>query len=703
MQSYQGRFEPTRFDDLTVTVDFHCHSACRFCIVQEGMNYYRGVPFDTFKAAVDRNVEAPRFRRVIFTGGEVTLERRLFDYLAYARASGSFEHIRLQTNARLLADEDFAAKLIDAGVDEFFVSLHGFDAATQDHISQRAGSFDEAMAGIANIKRLGACLMTNTVLTTLNVDCLSRIVEVMKPFEPARMEFWNYLPMEDYADTRDLLAPMNELAPALRDALTLARSFDIPTAVKYVPRCLLGDFGECLDNGQPDVVIVEEFYDKYPKFACVYEASCEHSESCLGLHHPYITKFGWEESLLKAFPRTTPWTEPVDGEWLESDRPRQGEDKAPTQDPGWRALIEGVAETHGARLDEVLVQRRACTFRFSLEQTRVDVVLVARDDEATTLARSRAFNIFYRNVTGTPTPALAALIKGAIERIIERDTGRLSLDQRKGLVGPEAFRRPSRPTPAPAAPDLSDPVVSLRERGYAVFERAYDAQEVEYLRDLLTSKYEALGRPALDSNPPTHPAPDVEIGPAGMVLLKLTKHHPELAQRLFKPHIIAAIRGLLGDDMHLELVAGAVSDASRPFFDWHVHIGGVDDATLGNNRQFRRYERSERVTALLYLDDLNDDNGKLLVHPRRLQEPTEPPYDVKSRHWEGQVEIACPAGSFVVLEQCIWHAARPKTTAGLRRFVGSYFAARGVSPTPLFDETLRDWDGSDTLFRSLLP
>ena len=55
MESYKGRFEPTRFEDLTVTVDFHCHSACRFCIVQEGMNYYKGVPFELYAAAVADN------------------------------------------------------------------------------------------------------------------------------------------------------------------------------------------------------------------------------------------------------------------------------------------------------------------------------------------------------------------------------------------------------------------------------------------------------------------------------------------------------------------------------------------------------------------------------------------------------------------------------------------------------------------------
>lgn len=256
----------------------------------------------------------------------------------------------------------------------------------------------------------------------------------------------------------------------------------------------------------------------------------------------------------------------------------------------------------------------------------------------------------------------------------------------------------------------------LYERGYTVFERAYSEEEVEYFRSLLSSKYDALGRPALAANPPAYPAPDVEIGPAGMVLLKLTQCHPELAARLFKPYIIEAIRGLLGDDMHLELSAGAISDAQRPFFDWHIHVDGLpygellaraaqhgDDYTLGHKPVFRTYERSERVTTLLYLDDIDDDNGKLLVYPRRLQDPTPPPFDVKSERWEGEVEISCPRGSFVILEQCIWHAARPKRSPGLRRFIGSYFAAEGATPAPLSDDTLRTWDGDDALFRSLLP
>ena len=246
-------------------------------------------------------------------------------------------------------------------------------------------------------------------------------------------------------------------------------------------------------------------------------------------------------------------------------------------------------------------------------------------------------------------------------------------------------------------------VRELFERGYTVFERAYSTEEVDYFRDHLIQVYDRIGRPTLSANPPVYPAPDVEIGPAGIVFHKLTAHYPEMAARLYKSHIIAAIRALLGDDMHLELPAAAMSDSSRPFFDWHVHIGGVDDAYFKGRRVFPTFERSERVTVLLYLDDLTEDNGRLLVYPRKLTDPTTAPYDTKLQTWPGMVEIGCPRGSMVVLEQCTWHAARQKRSPGTRGFIGSYFAASTAKTTPLADAALRDWKGDDELFRSLLP
>lgn len=447
MQSYKGRFEPTAFEDLTVTVDFHCNSACQFCIAADAMNHFKGVPFEAFRKAVDTNVREGRYKRITFTGGEVSLEAKLFDYIDYARRSGSFEHIRLQTNGRPMGDPAFAKRLVDAGIDEFFVSLHGPTAEVQDHIAQRKGGFDETIRGMHNLQDLGVCLMTNTVLTTLNVDHLAGIVERVREFQPSRMEWWNYLPMEDYADERNLLVPMERLAPALRQALDRARSFGIPTAVKYVPQCLLGSHTDSMDNSQSDVVIVEKFYDYYPEFSCLYEAKCEHAETCLGLTHPYISKFGWEEKLLVPLPRTRPWREPEYGREVPTNNTGVGAEpvRAGASDhPEWTRLVDGVAAAAGAELGEVVLNRRLCVYRFLVGgDSKVDLVLEALDESKPALRRSASFNIHYRNAEGPARDAIVRVIRAAAEAVVARDPGGMELDPRKGLVGDEFFRRRS--------------------------------------------------------------------------------------------------------------------------------------------------------------------------------------------------------------------------------------------------------------------
>jgi hypothetical protein len=246
-------------------------------------------------------------------------------------------------------------------------------------------------------------------------------------------------------------------------------------------------------------------------------------------------------------------------------------------------------------------------------------------------------------------------------------------------------------------------VEDLFERGYTVFEAAYSTAEVAWFRELMLARWREVGSPALRANPPYRPAPDIEIGPAGIIFHKLSTHHPETIPRLYKSQVVAAMRALMGDDMQLELPAGVFSDRSRPFFDWHVHIDGVDDAFYQNRRQFPRFERSLRATHLLYLDGLSDDTGQLLVMPRRLTDPTEPPFDPKLENWEGMRAIECSPGSVVVLEQCTWHAARQMRVDGVRAFVGSYFAAADAPKTPLSDPALAEYAGEHALFASLCP
>jgi len=436
MDGLRDQVHPTRFRDLAVTVDFHCHSACTFCIVQEGMNNYRGVPFERFVGIVEENQRSHKYDRVVFTGGEVTLEKSLFQFVEHARKSGAFRHVRLQTNGRKLADPAFTKSLVDAGIDEFFVSLHGDSADLHDRITQREGSFDELVRGLANLATQPVRRITNTVVHRTNARAFEGIVGIAHTYGVSEMEFWNYLPMEDHADERNLIAPLSEAMPSLRRALDRCSALGIRSVTKYVPRCLLGPHGGTLDNSQPDTIIVESFWNEFPRFACLYEAVCEHSDECLGLAHDYIRKFGWEETTLVPTPRTRPWVPRAHGVDGRKDETPIESASASGGHPAWEALLDGLPRDLG-HLVRVQLNRNQARYTLALSRGggTVELVLVARDDAAPALARTASFNLFYTQMNGSYDKAeMERLLQQACERIAARDDGSLSLDSRKGLV-----------------------------------------------------------------------------------------------------------------------------------------------------------------------------------------------------------------------------------------------------------------------------
>ena len=431
----RDQVHPTRFRDLAVTVDFHCNSACTFCIVQEGMNNYRGVPLERFAAIVQDNLHSHKYDRVVFTGGEVTLEKSLFDFVRLARDSGAFQHVRLQTNGRKLADPAFTARLVEAGVDEFFVSLHGDTAALHDAITQRPGSYDELIRGLENLAAQPVRRITNTVVHRTNMHAIARIVDVAHVHGVAEMEFWNYLPMEDHDDEQNLIAPLAGAMTSLREALDRCAALGLHAITKYVPRCLLGRHGGSLDNSQPDTIIVESFWNEFPRFACLYEAECEHSEECLGLSHDYVRKFGWEEGTLVPEPRQRPWVPRQHGAEGRPDATAEEEAGGASGHPAWEALLADLPKEVG-RLVRVQLNRNQARFTLAFaDDASLELVLTARDDAAPAFERTTSFNIFYSEAKGRSDPGtLENLLREACRRIAARDDGSLSLDSRKGLV-----------------------------------------------------------------------------------------------------------------------------------------------------------------------------------------------------------------------------------------------------------------------------
>jgi len=292
------RFIPQDYVELTA--HFMCNLKCEHCMIEGTMDWLQPESVDRIEEVLAINAQEGRWKGLTLTGSEITLRRDLPELARRARASG-FEHVRIQTHGMRLAKPSYCAELVDAGIDEYFVSVTAADAPTHDAITKVRGSFDKTLRGMENLDAYDhVAVLTNTVVTRLSYPQLSAVVERLRHLRRlVQMEFWNYWPMKE-TDDKDLIASHLDVLPHLRQAIALARSFGRSVEVKNFPECLLGDDGDALDNDQPELIIDPKFWPEFMRngfHQCVHRAYCS-SKRCLGLNTAYVAKFGWHANVL---------------------------------------------------------------------------------------------------------------------------------------------------------------------------------------------------------------------------------------------------------------------------------------------------------------------------------------------------------------------------------------------------------------------
>lgn len=296
-----GRF-PAQ-DYVEVTIHFRCNLRCEHCMIEGTMDWLRPEGAGQFDRILRQNARQHLWKGLTLTGAEVTLRSDLAELARAARASG-FEHVRIQTHGGRLADEDYCRELVEAGIDEFFVSVTAADAASHDAITGVPGSFERTLRGLHNLDAFATvATLTNTVITERSYRQLPAVVERLGHLRRlAQMEFWTYWPMRE-TDDKGLIPSHLDVLPFLRDAIARARAYGRSVEVKNFPECLLGDDRDALDNSQPKLVIDPEFWPQFMRngfHQCVHRSYCA-SRRCLGLNTAYINKYGWHADVLVPF------------------------------------------------------------------------------------------------------------------------------------------------------------------------------------------------------------------------------------------------------------------------------------------------------------------------------------------------------------------------------------------------------------------
>ena len=292
-------------DYVEVTVHFKCNLKCVHCMIEGTMDWLRPESDEQLGRILARNAREHRWKALTLTGSEVTLRPDL-PQLARAARDHGFEHVRIQTHGVRLADSSYCRELVEAGIDEYFVSVTAADAETHDAITGVDGAFDKTLAGLENLDAFDhVATLTNTVITERSYRQLALVVERLQHLRQlAQMEFWTYWPMREN-DDKDLIPSHLDVLPYLKRAIAAARGYGRSVEVKNFPECLLGEDHDALDNAQPQLIIDPEFWPEFMRngfHQCVHRDYCG-SPTCLGLNSAYINKYGWHADLLVPFPK----------------------------------------------------------------------------------------------------------------------------------------------------------------------------------------------------------------------------------------------------------------------------------------------------------------------------------------------------------------------------------------------------------------
>jgi len=310
-----------------ISIGAVCNNNCIFCMEEDRDGRYvnnSAMTPERVRWILDGHRGA---EEVCFTSGEPTTRPELPEFTGWARGLG-YRRISVMTNGRRLSHLPYAAALIKAGMNRFYVSIHGHDKKLHEGLTRTPQSFEQTVAGIdtiARLKRFGVELHTSTVVTNRNLPHLLEIYRFLRAHGVDQVVF-NVMQANGRADTyfeqifpryTEIAAAFLRLCEASGEARPMAFLVDIPLCTTegipdfnrgFVERYRHFDLASqaalpdtrraerAQEGGGRGLVLVTrqdlDDAEREKRPAC---AGCRYDPQCEGVWKNYVKRYGWGE------------------------------------------------------------------------------------------------------------------------------------------------------------------------------------------------------------------------------------------------------------------------------------------------------------------------------------------------------------------------------------------------------------------------
>ncbi len=312
---------------LHISIGAVCNNNCVFCMEEDRDGRYvnnSAMTPDRVRWMLESHRGA---EEVCFTSGEPTTRPELAEFVAWAKSLG-YGRISVMTNGRRLSHLPYAGALAKAGMNRFYISIHGHTKKLHEGLTRTPDSFEQTVAGldsIAKLKRFGVELHTSTVITDRNLPHILEIyrflrshgvdqvvLNVMQANGRANTFFEQIFPKytEIAAQFRTFLAEVGEPRPmAFLVDIPLCTTENIPDFNRgYVEKYRHFDVEEKAalpeaareerrqeGRGKGLVLITRNDLDDAERHKRQECQSCKYNGQCEGVWKNYSRRYGWDE------------------------------------------------------------------------------------------------------------------------------------------------------------------------------------------------------------------------------------------------------------------------------------------------------------------------------------------------------------------------------------------------------------------------
>jgi MoaA/NifB/PqqE/SkfB family radical SAM enzyme len=221
-------------DQVFLKLTRTCNNICSFCC---DTVFWNGTHMDSERVRAKIHEGASNgLKRLFLSGGEPTIHPDFIKFVKLGKDLG-YEQIVTITNGRMFFYEEFARKSIRAGLSEVIFSLNSHDAKTHDALVGVKGAYDQVVAGVAHVRRLGCPFRMNVVVTAKNYHQLPDMVDAFHAMGARSATFLQLVPNDrDWERSRNIIYYETELArPYVRGALDRAKALGFGIELKKFP------------------------------------------------------------------------------------------------------------------------------------------------------------------------------------------------------------------------------------------------------------------------------------------------------------------------------------------------------------------------------------------------------------------------------------------------------------------------------------